>query len=85
MIGAGEPERGDPGHALPPGEGILQGVVECVADRQAAGDVRGRNVDDEGGSVAVTGLEVALLLPVVVPPALHLGMVVDLGKLGLCH
>ena len=46
VVGAGQPEHFLAVHARPAGEDVLDGVVEDVAQREHAGDVRRR--DDDG-------------------------------------
>ena len=43
MVGAGHPERGEPGHTLLPDENVLDRVVERMAHVEHAGHVRRRN------------------------------------------
>ena len=45
MVGAGHPEGVVAAHAVVAGQDVLQGVVQCMADMQHAGDV-GRRDDD---------------------------------------
>jgi hypothetical protein len=47
MIGAGQPERVVPAHAVPTDENILERIVEGVAEVQRAGHVGWRNDDGE--------------------------------------
>ena len=83
MIGAWQPEDFIALHPFPPGEDVLQGVVEHVAHGEDAGDV-GRGDDDGirrlGGSRI--GGEVALRQPIGVPLIFHGLRVVGFGNFG---
>jgi hypothetical protein len=48
VVGAGNPEAGVSGHAVPAGEDVHLRLVEHVAHVQAAGDVGRREQLDEG-------------------------------------
>ena len=78
MVGADHPERV---LALQPGmadQHILQGVVEGVADMEAAGDVRRRNDDRIGLGIGPLGTEQTLVLPIAIPARLDRGGVESL-------
>ena len=81
VVCAREPQHLIARHALIAGDGVLQGVVEGVAHMELARDVGGRDHDGEGRLVRVRfSVEVAVLLPLLIPFVLH-----DLMIVGLRH
>ena len=83
VVRARQPEHLVPGLARPPGENVLDGVVEDVAEGQHAGDVRRRDDDGKrrvpGGHASGIGGEAACLLPARLPFGLHGGRFVGFG------
>jgi hypothetical protein len=55
VVGAGNPDGGVAGHAMPAREDVHLGLVEHVAHVQAAGDVGRRQQLDEGLDAACVG------------------------------
>jgi hypothetical protein len=55
VVGAGDPDGGVAGHAVPAGENVHLGVLEHVADVEAAGDVGWGEELDEGVRNGVAG------------------------------
>ena len=81
VIRAGEPKHLIPGHALIAGDGVLQRIVQGVAHVELARDVGGRDHDGERGLLRVRlCVEIAALLPFLVPFALY-----DLMIVGFRH
>jgi len=67
VVGPGEPQRRLAPHAREPGQHILQGVVQRMADVQGAGDVGRRYDDGEGRSGRIIrGREGAGRLPLMI-------------------
>ena len=85
MVGAGQPQGLVAAHALIADNGILQGIVQCVAHMQLAGDIwRGDNYA-VGVLIGVRlGVEIAVFLPLFIQTAFHYGMVIGLGHF-FCH
>jgi hypothetical protein len=52
VVGAGQPQRGSAGHAVPPGQAVLDGVCEGVAQVQRARHVGGRDDHHEPPALA---------------------------------
>lgn len=74
VVHAGLPQRLEALHALAAGEGVDEGVLEGVAEVQAARDVRRRDDDGVRRLVALgVGLEVAPLDPALVQRRLYVG------------
>ena len=78
VVGAGEPEGWDAGHAAVADEGVLQCFFEGVAEMEFAGHVgRGHN-DGIGGAAGLgDGVEVAVILPFPVDAAFYGGGVIS--------
>ena len=82
MVGAGQPQRFKPGHALVTDKRILQRFVYCVAYVQLTGYVRW------GYDYAIRllvgirlGMKIAVLFPFFIQPVFHALMVVRLWHL----
>ncbi len=85
MIGAGDPDRLKPPHALVADEGVLQGVVQGVAHVQAPRDVGGRHEDDEGGLAAFGVGHEGVFRPLLGPLGFHGLGIVGLGQVHATH
>ena len=80
VVGAGEPEGGDAGHAAVANQRVLQGLFQRVAQVQLAGDV-GRRHDDDIGLLPGpwNGVEIVPVQPVLVNAPFNVGGVVCPG------
>lgn len=80
VVGADHPQRILAAQALITDHHVLQGVVERVADVEAAGDVRRRVDDGEGFRVRAGRAEATVRFPVGIPARLDLGGVESGGQ-----
>src|SRR5207245_11123544 len=70
-------------HAPPADQDVLEGVVQGVPHVQGAGHIRRRNDDAESLPIGIRpAVEVAALIPELLPAALSLLRIVLLGKFG---
>jgi hypothetical protein len=83
VVHAGQPQHLEPAHAVQPGQVVLVGVVEGVADVQRPGHVRGRQGHAEPRPArGRVGGEHAGVQPALVGGTLDRRGIVGLGKLG---
>ena len=86
MVGAGDPEGGVAGHAVPAGEDVHLGLVEHVPHVEATGDVGWREEHGElpGAGLRILGrrhIEELFAGPVLGPFFLDGGWIVGFGKI----
>ncbi len=76
-----QPQRVESAHALPADDDVVERVYQCVADVEAAGDVRRRDDDRELRPLAIEkGSEEFSFLPRGVDPLFEAGRVVAFGE-----
>ena len=86
VVGAGQPEHFLPEHAGTAGEDVLDGVVQHMAEREDARDVRRR--DDDGISRALLahtsgiGFKAFVIQPALIPAGFDVGWRVGLVEFG---
>ncbi len=86
VVGAGQPEHFLPQHAGAAGEDVLDGVVQYMAEREDARDVRRR--DDDGVSRALLahtsgiGFKAFVIQPALIPACLHVCWGIGLVEFG---
>ena len=80
VVGAGEPEGGDAGHAAIADERVLEGFLQCVPQVKLTRHI-GRRHDDDVGLLAGlgNGVEIVLVQPVLVDAPFHVSGVVGPG------